>query len=161
MYILQNFGTLCITLSVSLLSQLISPLVKKFLNGKLAYLSNKIKDFTFKNYWLGFFNETFLFLAICTALNFDFYKWNSYGNAVNSLLTSIFAALLLVFIFFIGFFYNRSENYALITKRDKTFFNSYGSVIKGLNFKRKGKSVLVFVFVGFMRKLLLAYLLVF
>ena len=61
----------------------------------------------FYNYWIGFLNETCIFLAVCVALNLVCFEWHAYGEAVNSLVTLIFGLALVFFLFFVGIFYVR------------------------------------------------------
>lgn len=150
-----------LTITISLILQLITPIISRIFQGKLFFFIEKLKNFRFTNYWLGFFNETYLFMSICTAINFGLFSFYNFANAVNSIFTFVFAFLLVCFTIFVGVFYSRNENIEKIIKRDPKFLIEYGSVAKDLNFKRKGKSVVFFALFCLFRKLLLAYLLVF
>jgi len=59
----------------------------------------------FFNYWLGFMNETYLFLAVCTGLNFTYFSWDSYGKGINTFLAVFFGTALAVFPLFVAIFY--------------------------------------------------------
>ena len=72
----------------------------------------------FFNYWIGFFNETFLFLSMCTALNFGCFQWGTFGDVFNSLLSLTIAAFLAGFAIFTGVFYIFKKNYNLIISKN-------------------------------------------
>ena len=115
----------------------------------------------FFNYWIGFFNETFLFLAVCAGLNLYYFKWNEYGDAINSLIALIFGSIITVFPFFVAIFYTLSKNYKRIVERDEDFLARFDNVLTGLNIKRRGKLVFIPTFVSLLRKLWLAFMVVF
>ena len=69
--------------------------------------------------WITFFNETYLFLAVCVCLNCYFMKFDSFGDVSNSLLTLICGVLILAQPFFTAIFYNLDRNYKLIKTKDK------------------------------------------
>jgi hypothetical protein len=75
----------------------------------------------FFNYWVGFFNETYLFLSVCAGINLFYFKWGTYGDAINSFLALLFAGILIAFPFFVGIFYNIKKNYSRIISRDVEF----------------------------------------
>jgi len=61
----------------------------------------------FFNYWVGFFNETYLFLAVCAGLNIHYLKWSLYGDVVNSCVALLFGSIIIVFPFFVATYYIR------------------------------------------------------
>lgn len=65
----------------------------------------------FWNYWVGFLNETYLFLAVCSLLNYKYYAFDSFGNATNSLVSGFFGIVLASFPFFVGYFYTTPKNF--------------------------------------------------
>ena len=114
------------------------------------------------NYWIALINETYMFLAVCCGLNLFFYcKWSTYGDAINSLMAIVFSATILLLPFIVAFWYTRPKNYKLILKNDEDFFARYGNAIEGLNFKRNGRTVIVYATVNIVRKFWLAYIVVF
>jgi len=115
----------------------------------------------FFNYWVGFFNETYLFLAVCAGLNLHYFRWQSYGDAINSLLALFFGSLIIAFPFFVAIFYNLKKNYDLIINRDANFLARFGNALTGLNFKRRGRLVFIHTCTSIVRKLWLAYMVVF
>lgn len=115
----------------------------------------------FFNYWIGFLNESFLFLAVCVGLNLLYFKWNKYGDVVNSLLSAVSGTLLLLFPMFVGIFYKYSKNYKLLIDRNEDFLARYDNAVNGLNFKRRGKSVFISLCISLARKLWLAHIVVF
>lgn len=68
----------------------------------------------FFNYWIGFVKETYIFLGVCCALNFYYFRFDTVGNTFNSLLALFFALVVLLFPFFVSFFYANRANYRLI-----------------------------------------------
>lgn len=97
----------------------------------------------FWNSWIGFINETYLFLGVCSAINFFYFFWNTAGNVFNSGVSLLFAVVLVLFPFFVAFFYNSNESFTKIIHRNTIFWESYGSVLEQLNFWREGKIVLL------------------
>ena len=64
----------------------------------------------FFNYWLGFLNETYLFLAVCAGLNLTYFRWNTYGLSINTTLAIVFGVLLVLLPFFTAIFYSSARN---------------------------------------------------
>lgn len=74
----------------------------------------------FYDFWIGFFDETYLFLMICSGLNLRYcFKWQSGGERFNSLVALVFGILLMIYPFFVSIFYNLKKNYERIEDRDK------------------------------------------
>ena len=114
------------------------------------------------NYWIGFMEETYLFLGVCCGLNLLFYcRWDTIGNSINSLLAIVFSAFIILYPVFVAVFYSRPANYERIMNYDKEFLARFGSAIEGLNFKRQEKKVLVYLFFTILRRLWLAHIVVF
>ena len=111
--------------------------------------------------WIKFFDETYLFLAVCVALNCNYLSWSTAGNAINSLATILLGSSLVVYPFFTAIFYTREANYRLISKRDEKFKDKFGSAIANLNILREGRSVLLYRPASNLRKLWLALMIVF
>jgi hypothetical protein len=68
-----------------------------------------------------FTNESYLFLGVCIFLNFNYFRFDNYGDALNSVICVVLALGLLSFPFFIIFFYNAKSNIEKITLRNKEF----------------------------------------
>ena len=115
----------------------------------------------FYNYWIGFVNEAYLFLAVCAGLNLFYFRWSTYGDAINSLLALFCGFILILFPVFVGTFYLKKSNYDKIIDRNQEFLSRFGNAIIGLNFKRRGKLVLINTCASILRKLTLAYIVVF
>lgn len=107
----------------------------------------------FFNNWIGFFNETYLFLGICVAINTFYFRFDSFGNVTNSLFTLLFGITILMLPFFTFIFYNSGSVYTMIRNRDEEFLSRYGQLIQGLNFKRLGRLALVYPCSNQIRKL--------
>lgn len=75
----------------------------------------------FFNYWIGFLNENYLFLAVCTCLNLHHFKWSTFGDGFNSTLAITLGLLVILFPLFVGIFYNKTSNFQLIMKQDQHF----------------------------------------
>ena len=103
----------------------------------------------------------FLFLSMCTALNFGCFRWGTMGDILNSILSLIIATLLVGFTVFVAVFYNRRKNYTRILAGDLDFNLKFGNILEGFNFKRKGKLVFFYITSSLFRKISLAYVLVF
>ena len=91
----------------------------------------------------------------------NYFKLQSRGDAANSLFSLFFGILLLVFPVFVSVFYSMKRNYTRIENRDPDFQARYGSIIHGLNFKRRGRLALFYPCLSLFRKMWLAYMLVF
>jgi hypothetical protein len=115
----------------------------------------------FYNYWIGFVNESYLFLAVCAGLNLFNFSWNTYGDAINSFLALFSGSILIVFPVFVGGFYTLKSNYEKIIGRNEEFLARYDNAISNLNFKRRGKLVLIHNIASLLRSLSLAYMIVF
>ena len=78
-YIVQNFGTLCWSIFVAPVAYLATLFLSLFSKGEVI-TKYKIKShkWMFFDYWIAFFNETLLFLSVCTALNFGYWNWDNY-----------------------------------------------------------------------------------
>jgi hypothetical protein len=113
----------------------------------------------FFNSWIAFLKENYLFLAVCAALNVYYFRWDTPGNLVNTIMTVFTGAVLPSYIVFLPCFYLRKDNLALISgaggARDDHFFARFGSAIEDLNFQRQGRSVMIFPIIQNLR--ILAY----
>ena len=114
------------------------------------------------NYWIVLINQTFMFLAVCCSLNLFFYfKFDSFGNSINTLLAISLGATLVMYAIFVAVWFNLPENFAQILNREESFLARFGAAVEGLNFKRRGRKVLVYQTLSILRKLWLAYVVVF
>lgn len=68
----------------------------------------------FYNSWISFVSENYLFLSVCAALNVYYFRWDTLGNVLNSLLTVIVGTVLGLYLLFLPCFYLRSKNLLLI-----------------------------------------------
>ena len=113
-------------------------------------------------FWISFLDETYLFLLVCVSINLrEYFKWKEVGDTINSLLSIFLGIILVVFPIFVAYFYRREKNYERITKGDQDFKARFGSIIEGLNFKRRQRWALFYPCLSLCRKLWLAYILVF
>ena len=63
---------------------------------------------------------------------------------------------------FVAVWFNLPENFAQILNREESFLARFGAAVdEGLNFKRRGRKVLVYQTLSILRKLWLAYVVVF
>ena len=135
-YLVQNFGTLCWTIFVPILvhcaTSLFSCLCKGEITTKYKIRSHKWLLF---DYWIAFFNETLLFLSVCTALNFGYWNWDNYGDVISSILSIIFAALIVCFLVFVAVFYRIKKYYAKIISRDQDFKARFGNILNDIKFR--------------------------
>ena len=105
LFLIQNFGTLCWTIFLGPLAYIAAPIVVCVCKGEFAFLKAKANRFMFYNYWIGFFNETFLFLSVCAGLNLLYLKFGTFGEGFNSFLSLSFVGILVAYPFFVGIFY--------------------------------------------------------
>ena len=121
MYIVQNFGMLCLTI-------FITPLIYigiLILHSRSPQDAECMKDLKqswnrklFYGSWIKLINETYLFLGLCAMINCQYIKFDTYGNAINSLFAILCSIVLNVFPFFLFIFYNLPKNYEKIKNRD-------------------------------------------
>ncbi len=111
----------------------------------------------FYNGWISFVSENYLFLSVCAALNVYYFRWDTPGNVLNSLLTVIVGTVLGLYLLFVPCFYLRRKNYLLINgvggAQDETFLARFGGAIEGLNFFRQGRKVILFPIIWSIRML--------
>ncbi len=98
---------------------------------------------------------------MCAALNYYYFRFDTPGNAFNSLLAIFFTLVLFVFPFFVAIWYSRKKNYYLILDEDVLFIEKYGHGIEGLNFLREARYVLLFPVINYLRSLVLICTVVF
>lgn len=163
LYIIQNFGTLCWTIFIAPIGWAVAPLIVHLLKGEFSHLKTRFNRLMFYNYWIGFINESYLFLTVCAGLNLFNFRWNTYGDAINSFIALFSGSIVIVFPVFVGVFYTLKSNYEKIIGRNRNeeFLARFGSAISGLNFKRRGKLVFIHNCASILRKLSLAYMVVF
>ena len=124
LYIVQNFGMLCITIFLPIIARLLAPFgVWIFRVGvcqaDLSHYKQKSKNWLQYGFWVDFFDETYLFLMVCAGLNIQYnFSWASGGDATNSAIAVIFLAILVAFPLFVAIFYNRENNLKLILSGD-------------------------------------------
>lgn len=161
-YIIQNFGMLCWTIFFAPIGYVLALFIISFFTMcDFDHLKPQFNRLLFYNYWIGWVNEMYFFLAMCVGLNIMYLRWGSYGDVINSLLAVFFGFILSAFPFFMAIFYTIKKIYAQILPPNEEFIARYGSPLEGLNFKRRGKLVLIYTCASLIRKLSLAYILLF
>ena len=110
----------------------------------------------FFDYWLLFIFENYIFLTICSLLNFYYFEWKNYGDAINSFFSVSTGFFVFVFPIFVVIFFSKRNNLDLIQKLDPVFLGRYGSILEGLNFKRRGNGVLLYISLTMFSQLWLA-----
>lgn len=89
----------------------------------------------FYDYWILFFEESFLFLAVCVGLNLKYnFVWSSFGDGINTLIACVFGLLQFIFLLFVAIFYQLDETYARIRMKDKDFIARYARLTFELRF---------------------------
>ena len=167
LYIVQNFGMLCFTIFLPFITRILAPALvwickKSVCKVNYSSLVSQSKDWLQYGFWVSFFDETYLFLMVCSGLNLRYnFEWSKGGDAVITLISMFFGFLLVVFPFFVAVFYNLRQNYERIEKRDSNFAARFGSIVDGLNIKRRGRWALLYPCANLFRKMWLAYVLVF
>ena len=89
LFIIQNFGTLCFTVLVAPILWFTSMIAGAIFKTRLTKYRVKFQRLMFFDYWLSLLGETYLFLAVCTFLNFNYLKWESFGEGINSFITVV------------------------------------------------------------------------
>ena len=98
---------------------IVSQILGRIFSRKFGTMKEKWSNMMFFNGWITFFNETYLFLALCACLNCCYLKFGSFGDVTNSLLTLICCVLIIALPLFTAIFYNVERNFKLIRKKDK------------------------------------------
>jgi hypothetical protein len=142
MYLIVNFGTLCWLLFVTPTCWIVTKIAAQFNRTLFGEISEIWSRKMFFNDWVGLITNSYLFLGMCVALNFNYFYFDSFGNGLNSLLSATFATILALFPLFVGSFYRRFSG--LDSRLAKDFLSRYGNAIEGLNFKRQGNTVLIY-----------------
>ncbi len=83
LYIVQNFGMMCITLFMPFFARVLTSIILFLLSGwtKIFYIDLtqiKVKSARWLQYgfWISFLDETYLFLLVCVSLNlWDYFNW--------------------------------------------------------------------------------------
>ena len=165
LYIVQNFGMLLLTILLPFFARILTHIIVRISRGRFSrftHWKSKAEKWLKYGFWISFFDETYLFLLICSFLNLGYYfQWKRYGEGINCLIALVSVILLLIFPIFVPIFYSKSTNQDLILKGDSNFKERFGSIIHGLNFKRRGGLALIYPCMQLFRKLWLAYILVF
>jgi hypothetical protein len=78
---------------------------------------------------LVFIYETYILLAMCAALNLHYFKWDSWGNVVNSLTTVVMLSIVLSFPIVVGLFYSNPTIFKKVYYREEKFINKFGTLI--------------------------------
>jgi hypothetical protein len=86
-------------------------------------------------------------------------RFDSLGNNFNSLFSVILAFVIILFPIIKGVFYNL--NFEKIVRDDPKFIGKWGSPIEPLDFKKRGKQVLIIPVLSLVRKFILAATLVY
>lgn len=101
-------------------------MLNKIFRGRFDEKLRTYRHLMFFNGWIGLINETYLFLCVCTCINFYYFNFDTYGNVINSILTLVFAFLLIAFPFYVACFYSLNSVYCNILAKDRDFFAKYG-----------------------------------
>jgi hypothetical protein len=136
-------------------------LVVGYVFPKFDDLKVKVTNMLFFDKTLQFISETYILLAVCAALNLFYFNFDTFGNAVNSLVAVVILVIVIGMPFFVRCFYGNRRNVNKIWNQEPDFMNKYGSIIKPLNMHRHGRRVLSYLYVGMARKLWLVYMIVF
>jgi hypothetical protein len=99
LYIIQNFGTLCPTIFIVPLLWL-SVVLLYFCVSKARFgaVKDKYTNLMFCNNWIGFINETYIFLGVCSSLNVVYYnRFDTSGNSFNTIISIFFCAVIVLF----------------------------------------------------------------
>jgi hypothetical protein len=161
LYLIQNFGTMCWTVFIAPVCWVASVVIDLASKGRFDKYRQKFNRLMFYDYWLVFLSENYVFLSVCVCLNVCFLRWYNYGDAVNSLIAIVTGLFIVAFPIFVAIFYGLKRNLDRVLRRDENFMSRFGSILEGLNFKRRGRLVLVYVCTTMVMKLWLACIVVF
>ena len=153
---------LCLTVFIVPFLWLISLILHRLKPGKFYQLKLRYTRLMFFDGWCSFFNETFLFLAVCSGLNLRYYfKWGSAGESFNTLCAIFFGLMLLAFTIFAALFFRTKDNIERLKDRSNEYMMQFGTFLSELNFLRRDRLVLVYNTVSMLRKIWLAAIVVY
>jgi hypothetical protein len=118
LYIVQNFGMMCITLFTPFVARFLASAIVCMFRGRkniwkfdLSQINEKSERWLKYGFWISFLDETYLFLLVCASLNLrSYFEWHTIGDAINSLLALLFGVILVVFPVFVALFYRTDKN---------------------------------------------------
>jgi hypothetical protein len=151
-----NFGFSCVWYILFPSGFFICWILRKAFNKckKEKGFLRRIRDIYLSNGLILFFNTSYLSSCVCFFLSTKYMKFDTTGNIVNSCFSIVLALVIVFFPIFVWVFY--THNFDKILKEDRKFLSKWGGLIEPLNFKRRGKSVILFPVASLVRKLILA-----
>jgi hypothetical protein len=99
-------GTVVLGIVVPILLWLVAYSMIGLIFKKYAVFKKKITDTIFWDKTFLFISETYILLAMCAALNFQYLMWDTAGNVVNVLLACVIMVIVVAFPIFTGIFYS-------------------------------------------------------
>ncbi len=135
LYIICNFGTLWLALTGLPIAAIIIFGVLR-ISRKWPVLQQRIFNNIFFDFTLKFVNEAFLIIITGVALNTFYYKWNTFGNAINSFFCTLGAILLVGHLIMLAVLFSYPKFIVLIKTNEKTFEARFGSMFNDKNIKR-------------------------
>jgi hypothetical protein len=83
LYIVQNFGMMCITLYMPVIARVLTIIIVFLLSGwtkifniDLTQIKVKSAQWLQYGFWISFLDETYLFLLVCVSLNLrEYFYW--------------------------------------------------------------------------------------
>ena len=156
LYIVQNMGTLVIVMLLPII-QFFAGVILSFLweGSYTKTLYTKIRNFLFFNGTFSYLNETFIVLLTCCCIGTIYLRFDTLGNAINSILVIVLVVILICFPFVVALIYGRADVYKKIISGQREFLDRFGELVKSLNFKRRGRQVVTYLVISLLRRLLL------
>ncbi len=113
----------------------------------------KMRNFFIFNGPVTWLFENYIQIAACCCINSFYFKWDSYGNILNSCFTIVCGIICFVFPIFVGCHYSKQFSFTPLDK--EKFGDKWGTLTQALNLKRRGKKALWFPVCNLVRKLIL------
>lgn len=122
---------------------------------KWPILQQRILNKLFFDYSLKFVNEAFLIILVGVTLNTFYFKWNTFGNTLNSIPCTFGTFLILAHLITLAIIFSRKKFVELVKSSDERFRARFGSMYSNINIMRPeiGPKALHFNLLNNVRKL--------
>ncbi len=158
LYAVQNLGTITAAIFILPVLWAVSWSIYIILRGFKDYKApwhKKLDRFVFFNGTFTSVDESYILLAMSAALNSYYFKWDSYGNIINSIFTVVLWGVIVGAPFFLYNFYRSPARFQKILNRDKVFMEKFGELLEPLQVNRRGRLPLLYLAASQIRRLVL------
>lgn len=144
-YVIQNFGTLTWQLFLLPIIWFVCKVINYIFKKKFDEMMQKFDNFMFFNGTFTFLDGEYLLLAISVALNTYYFRWDTFGNAINSLLCAVIGFFVVITPFLFYFLFSKQSAVQKIVNHDQKFLDRFGELLEPLNFLRRGTKAILYL----------------